>query len=62
MDENGKGYFFFAYFNFDYSDLDINTKKSIDSLVVNKKTNQIHFFFDGNEFYSINKFNNWTFE
>lgn len=59
---NQKTSFAFRYFNFDYSDLDISTKRTVDAIVVNKHKDKIHFFLNGKECLSIQKFKNWTFE
>jgi len=52
----------FSYINFDYSDLDIITEISVDSVVIDNQKKEIHFFLNGKECLSINKFGNWTFE
>lgn len=52
----------FSYINFDYSDLDIKTEISIDSVVMDIQKKEIYFFLNGKEFLSINKLRNWTFE
>ena len=59
---NQKTAFAFRYFNFDYSDLDISTKRTVDAIVVNKQKDEIYFFLNGKKCLSIHKFKNWTFE
>ena len=39
----------FSYVDFDYSDLDVNTKVTMDSVVMDKQKDEIRFFWKGNE-------------
>ena len=41
----------FSYINFDYSDLDIKTEISIDSVVMDIQKKEIYFFLNGNIFF-----------
>jgi hypothetical protein len=52
----------FSYLDFDYSDLDVNTEVTTDSVVMDKQKDEIRFFLKGKEISMINKWKNWTFE